>query len=210
MTGKARWVMPEREFAGVGMTGEPLAPAQKEKASLRRVRSAPPARAREQKHPPKRKSKFVTCAERPSHPRQRTKVHAKKKKQVCDVCGAPTSPLPESESTRQKGKVSLWRVRSAHLVTSREQKYPPKKKKQVCDVCGAPTKQTSENKSTRQKRKSKSATCAERPSRSRREQKYTPKKKKQVCDVCGAPTKQTSENKSTCLKKFPQSEGISI
>ena len=34
MTGKARCVMPEREFAGVGMTGEPLAPAQKEKASL--------------------------------------------------------------------------------------------------------------------------------------------------------------------------------
>ena len=27
MTGKARWVMPERKFAGVGMTGEPLAPA---------------------------------------------------------------------------------------------------------------------------------------------------------------------------------------
>ena len=35
------------------------------------------------------------CAERPSHPRQRTKAPAKKKKQVCDVCGALT--LPQSQ-----------------------------------------------------------------------------------------------------------------
>ena len=41
-------------ICGVGMTGEPLAPAQKEKASLRRVRSAHLARAREQKYTPKK------------------------------------------------------------------------------------------------------------------------------------------------------------
>ena len=147
MTGKARWVMPEREFAGVGMTGEPLAPAQKEKASLRRVRSAHLVTSREQKYTPK------------------------KKKQVCGVCGAPISPLPESESTRQKEKASLRRVRSAHQANVREQKHPPKKKKQVCDVCGAPISPTSENKSTRQKRKSKFVTCAERPASKRQRTK---------------------------------------
>ena len=61
----------------------------------------------------KRKSKFMTCAERPPRPRQRTKAHAKKKKQVCDVCGTPASPEPENQSTRQKEKASLRRVRSA-------------------------------------------------------------------------------------------------
>ena len=117
------------------------------------MRSAHQANVREQKYPPKRKSKFVTCAERPSRPRQRTKVPAKKE------------------------KASLRRVRSTHLATSREQKHPPKrkskfvtcaerppskrqrakvpakKKKQVCDVCGAPAKLMSESKSTRQKEK---------------------------------------------------------
>ena len=103
MTGKARWVMPEREFAGVGMTGEPLAPAQKEKASLRRVRSTHLVTSREQKYTPK------------------------KKKQVCDVCGAPIKQTSENKSTRQKEKASLRRVRSAHLARAREQKYTPKK-----------------------------------------------------------------------------------
>ena len=32
---------------------------------------------------------------------------AKKKKQVCDVCGAPISLIPENKSTRQKEKASL-------------------------------------------------------------------------------------------------------
>ena len=40
-------------------------------------------------------------------------AHAKKKKQVCDVCGAPSPPEPENQSTRQKEKASLRRVRSA-------------------------------------------------------------------------------------------------
>ena len=101
---------------------------QKEKASLRRVRSAQPARAREPKHTPKRKSKFATCAERPARLSQRTKAHVKKKKQVCDVCGAPISPTSENKSTRQKEKASLRRVRSAHLARAREQKYTPKRK----------------------------------------------------------------------------------
>ena len=79
MTGKARCVMPEREFGGVGMTGEPLAPA-------------------------------------------------KKKKQVCDVCGAPTKLMSENKSTRQKEKASLRRVRSAQQANVREQKHPPKRK----------------------------------------------------------------------------------
>ena len=56
---------------------------QKEKASLRRVRSAHLARTREQKYTPK------------------------KKKQVYDVCGAPISPAPENQNTRQKEKASL-------------------------------------------------------------------------------------------------------
>ena len=32
---------------------------------------------------------------------------AKKKKQVCDVCGAPTKLMSESKSTRPKEKASL-------------------------------------------------------------------------------------------------------
>jgi len=71
------------------------------------VRSAQQANVREQKHPPKRKSKFVTCAERPASKRQRAKVPAQKKKQVCDVCGAPTKLTSENKSTRQKEKASL-------------------------------------------------------------------------------------------------------
>ena len=56
---------------------------------------------------PKRKSKFVTCAERPASKRQRTKAPAQKKKQVCDVCGAPSKQTSESKSTRPKEKASL-------------------------------------------------------------------------------------------------------
>ena len=125
---------------------------------------------------PKRKSKFVTCAERPPSKRQRAKVHAKKKKQVCDVCGAPTLPPPENKSTRQKEKASLRRVRSVHQANVREQKHPPK-------------------------RKSKFVTCAEHSPSKRQRTKVPAKKKKQVCDVCGAPSKQTPENKSTRQKE---------
>ena len=125
---------------------------------------------------PKRKSKFVTCAERPPSKRQRAKVHAKKKKQVCDVCGASTKQTSESKSTRQKEKASLRRVRSVHQANVREQQYPPK-------------------------RKSKFVTCAERPPCHLQRTKAPAKKKKQVCDVCGAPSKQTPENKSTRQKE---------
>ena len=34
-------------------------------------------------------------------------VPAKKKKKVCDVCGAPSPPEPENQSTRPKEKASL-------------------------------------------------------------------------------------------------------
>ncbi len=134
----------------------------------------------------KRKSKFVTCAERPPRHLQRTKAPAKKKKQVCDVCGAPTSSPPENKSTRPK--------RKSKFVTCAER--PPSKRQRT------KVHAKKEKASLRRVRSTHLVTS--------REQKYTPKKKKQVCDVCGAPSKQTSENKSTCLKKFPQSEGISI
>ena len=96
------------------MTGEPLAPAKKKK-QVCDVCGAPISPEPENKSTrQKRKSKFMTCAERPSRPRQRTITHAKKE------------------------KASLRRVRSAHLARAREPKHTPKKKKQVCDVCGAP------------------------------------------------------------------------
>ena len=44
---------------------------------------------------PKRKSKFVTCAERPARPSQRTKAPAQKEKARLDVCGAITDALPQ-------------------------------------------------------------------------------------------------------------------
>ena len=46
----------------------------------------------------------LACAERPLRRCERVAVHAKKEKQGCDVCGAPTSPLRESGGTRQKRK----------------------------------------------------------------------------------------------------------
>ena len=141
MIGKARWVMPERDFWGKGMTGK-----------ARRVMpeggfwGSRHDREGEEGHAGKgicgsrhdrrtvstclkRKSKFMACAERPSRPRQRTQTHAKKE------------------------KASLRRVRSAHLARAREPKHTSK-------------------------RKSKSATCAERPSRPHQRTKVHVKKEK--------------------------------
>ena len=88
---------------GVGMTGEPLAPAKKKK-QVCDVCGAPSKQTSENKSTrQKRKSKSVTCAERPPRHLQRTKVHAKKE------------------------KASLWRVRSAQQANVREQKHLPKK-----------------------------------------------------------------------------------
>ena len=89
-------------FVGVGMTGEPLAPA-------------------------------------------------KKKKQVCDVCGAPSKQTSENKSTRQKEKASLRRVRSAHLARA-------------------------ESKSTRQKEKASLRRVRSAHQANVREQKHLPKK----------------------------------
>ena len=52
---------------------------------------------------PKRKSKFVTCAERPARPSQRTKVPAQKEKARLDVCGAITDALPQKNSPQSEG-----------------------------------------------------------------------------------------------------------
>ena len=49
----------------------------------------------------------LACAERPLRRCERVAVHAKKEKQGCGVCGAPTSPLRESGGTRQKRKARL-------------------------------------------------------------------------------------------------------
>ena len=183
------------------MTGEPLAPAKKKK-QVCDVCGAPISPEPENKSTrQKRKSKFMTCAERPSRPRQRTITHAKKekaslrrvrsahlararepkhtpkkKKQVCDVCGAAISPAPENQNTRQKEKASFWRVRSGHLACTRELKHTSK-------------------------RKSKFMTCAERPSRPRQRTKVHVKKKKRVYDVCGAPISPAPENQNTRQKE---------
>ena len=90
-------------------------------------------------------------------------VPAKKKKQVCDVCGAPTKLASENKSTRPKRK-SKFVTCAEHPASKRQRtKVPAKKKKKVCDVCGAPSPPEPENQSTRPKRKSKYVTCAERP-----------------------------------------------
>ena len=73
----------------------------------------------------------LACAERLIRRCERAVVHAKKEKQGCDVCGAATSPLRESVGTRQKRKVSLWRVRSTHFVSAREYWYTPEGKSKV-------------------------------------------------------------------------------
>ncbi|HBZ64145.1 MAG TPA: hypothetical protein DEO89_05975, partial [Lachnospiraceae bacterium] len=52
----------------------------------------------------KKKSKILTCAEKPGRRCKRTVAHVKKKKQGFDVCGAAASPVQESGGTRQKGK----------------------------------------------------------------------------------------------------------
>ena len=140
----------------------------------------------------------MTCAERPPRPRQRTKTHVKKKKQVYDVCGAAISPAPENQSTRQKRKSKSATCAERPSRPRQRTKTHVKKKKQVYDVCGAAISPTSENKSTRQKekaslrrvrsahlarvrepkhtskRKSKFMTCAERPSRPSRPKASVP------------------------------------
>ena len=88
---------------------------------------------------PKRKSKFVTCAERPASKRQRTKVPAQKKKQVCDVCGAPSPPEPENQSTRPKRKSKFVTCAERPVRPSQRTKAPAQKEKARLDVCGAIT-----------------------------------------------------------------------
>ena len=73
----------------------------------------------------------MACAERPLRRRERAAVHAKKEKQGCGVCGAPTSPLRKGGGTRQKRKARLWRVRNGSLTSSREVWHTPKKKSKV-------------------------------------------------------------------------------
>ena len=69
-----------KEIWGKGMSGEPVVPAQKKK-QVCDVCGAPSKQTSESKSTrPKRKSKFVTCAERPACPSQRTKVPAQKEK----------------------------------------------------------------------------------------------------------------------------------
>ena len=96
-----------KEIWGKGMSGEPVVPAQKKKQVCDVCGAPSPPEPENQSTRPKRKSKFVTCAERPASKRQRTKAPAQKKKQVCDVCGAPSKQTSESKSTRPKEKASL-------------------------------------------------------------------------------------------------------
>ena len=42
----------------------------------------------------------MACAEQPLRRCERVAVHAKKEKQGCGVCGAPTSPLRKGGGTR--------------------------------------------------------------------------------------------------------------
>ena len=117
----------------------------------------------------------LACAERLIRRCERAVVHAKKEKRGCDVCGAATSPLRESVGTRQKRKVSLWRVRSTHFVRKRECWY------------------TSE-------RKSKVATCAEHTFCQCKRILVHARREKQGRDVCGAHILSVQENVGTRQK----------
>ena len=118
----------------------------------------------------------LACAERPLRRCERVAVHAKKEKQGCGVCGAPTSPLRESGGTRQKRKARLWRVRSAHFAVAREWRYTPKKKSKV-------------------------VACAERPLRRCERAAVHAKKEKQGCGVCGVPPSPLREGGGTRQKR---------
>lgn len=73
----------------------------------------------------------LACAERLIRRCERAVVHAKKEKQGHGVCGAHILSVKENVGTRQKRKVSLWRVRSTHFVRKRECWYTPEGKSKV-------------------------------------------------------------------------------
>ena len=117
----------------------------------------------------------MACAERLGRWFKRSLVHAKKEKQGCGVCGAPTSPLRESGGTRQKRKARLWRVRSGHFAVAKGRWYTPKKKSKV-------------------------VACAERPLRRCERAAVHAKKKKQGCGVCGTACSLVQEKSGTRQK----------